>query len=248
MSKGKKIGLGILIGVAIAAIVGSVGFFAWTRANFYPAQAQATALVAPTPVANRAWRVFAPDRPTGQGFIIYPGGLVDPDAYAPLAHRFAERGIFTVIVPMPLNLAVLSPNRADQVIRTFTGIDSWVIGGHSLGGAMSGEFISRNPGDVPAPITGLALWAARLGGGSDVSALPLEAVSIYGTLDGIQPDNLTDADRLVGLPPDATLVPIEGGNHSMFGDYGLQSGDNPATISQEAAWDQIVAATMPLFD
>ena len=35
------------------------------------------------------------------------------------------------------------------------------------------------------------------------------------------------------LPKDAMQVVIEGGNHSQFGDYGFQKGDNEATISDD---------------
>jgi hypothetical protein len=36
---------------------------------------------------------------------------------------------------MPLNLAVFSPNKADEVITDFPEIEEWYIAGHSLGGA-----------------------------------------------------------------------------------------------------------------
>ena len=41
-------------------------------------------------------------------------------------------------------------------------------------------------------------------------------------------------DRTPLLPTDTIYLPIEGGNHAYFGDYGEQSGDNLATISREA--------------
>jgi hypothetical protein len=47
------------------------------------------------------------------------------------------------------------------------------------------------------------------------------------------------------LPPDTMFVNIEGGNHSQFGDYGLQSGDNPAEINKE---DQHAAITENILD
>ncbi|MCX5898386.1 MAG: hypothetical protein NTY29_09355, partial [Proteobacteria bacterium] len=46
------------------------------------------------------------------GFIFYPGGLVDPRAYAPPARAIAAKGYLTVIVKMVGDLAVLSSNRA----------------------------------------------------------------------------------------------------------------------------------------
>ena len=32
------------------------------------------------------------------------------------------------------------------------------------------------------------------------------------------------------VPKDAEFMPIEGGNHAQFGNYGAQKGDNPAKI------------------
>jgi Alpha/beta hydrolase family len=36
---------------------------------------------------------------------------------------------------------------------------------------------------------------------------------------------------------------IQGGNHSQFGDYGLQPGDNEATITRADQQKQVVDAT-----
>jgi hypothetical protein len=48
------------------------------------------------------------------------------------------------------------------------------------------------------------------------------------------------------LPADTAFLEIAGGNHAQFGDYGPQTGDNPATISANEQWDQIAAATLAL--
>ena len=40
--------------------------------------------------------------------------------------------------------------------------------------------------------------------------------------------------RVFDLPADAQFVVIEGGNHSQFGNYGLQPGDNEATITAQS--------------
>ena len=50
------------------------------------------------------------------------------------------------------------------------------------------------------------------------------------------------------LPSDTTFVPIEGGIHAFFGDYGAQSGDGTATISRGNAQRQIVEATLAQMD
>jgi hypothetical protein len=133
-------------------------------------------------VETEPWLVFHPaGEPPTSGLIFYPGGKVDPIAYAPAARQIAERGYLVVIVPMPLNLAVFSPDQAAEVIAAFTEIEHWAIGGHSLGGAMAARFAYAHPGAVE----GLVLWAAYPSGSDDLSTSGLKVVSIYGSLDGL---------------------------------------------------------------
>lgn len=177
------------------------------------------------------------------GLIIYPGGRVDPAAYAPLARAIATQGYLVVIEPMPLNLAVLGPNRALEAIDAFPGISSWAIAGHSLGGAMAASFAASHPGMVE----GLALWAAYPAAGDDLSDQELVVSSVYGTKDGVTLlEDIRDSEAL--LPPDTRWIAIEGGNHSQFGWYGFQSGDNPADISREVQQAQIVQATLEMLE
>jgi len=48
------------------------------------------------------------------------------------------------------------------------------------------------------------------------------------------------------LPPDTRYVVIDGGIHSFFGDYGLQSGDGTPSITRDEAQAQIHAASLDL--
>lgn len=190
------------------------------------------------------WLLFAP---TGQtpmtGLIIYPGAFVDPVAYAPIARDIAQRGYLVVIDPMPLNLAVLGAEGADQIIAAFPDVTDWAIGGHSLGGAMAAEYAAKNPGAVD----GLALWAAYPARGTSLRDQAIEAVSIYGDADGVA--TVADVrDGATRLPPDALFVAIPGGNHTQFGRYGrgLQRGDNLAGISADDQQAIIVDATVDM--
>jgi len=229
--------------VLIVLVIGVSGFVGWTRISRYPALPEATRIAAQATQSAEGWLVFKPAQPSGTGFIFYPGGSVDAAAYAPLMQALAERGILTVIVPMPLDLAVLAPDRAGAVLGAFPEVQRWAIGGHSLGGAMAGQFLKNNPALVPNPIKGLVLWAARLTTSIDISQLPLQVLDLYGTQDGVVPSGLTDEQRLVGLPATTTLTPIIGGNHAMFGDYGPQKGDNPAPANLGQARQQIIDDT-----
>ena len=190
------------------------------------------------------WYVFAPaDASPTTGLILYPGGFVDPVAYAPIARAIAQQGYLVVLDPMPLDLAVTNIRAADAIIAAYPEIDVWAIGGHSLGGAMAAEYVNNNPGAV----AGLALWAAYPAGKTDRSASPITVVSVYGDADGV-----ASSEQVLGaaarLPAGATFVAIPGGNHTQFGFYGerLQRGDNPAGIGRDGQRAAIVAATVQM--
>jgi pimeloyl-ACP methyl ester carboxylesterase len=207
------------------------GLVLWARANRYVATEEARRSAASAARVN-GWFVFKPERPNGQGFVFYPGGLVEAEAYAPMARALSERGILTVVTPMPLDLAVLNPNEAGEVIAAFPEIQVWAVGGHSLGGAMGGAFLDATSA---RRVSGLVLWAARLSKSIDLRDQDVAALSIYGSHDGVTDEMLSDEDRRLNLPPAmVSLLTIEGGNHSMFGDYGLQTGDN-AVLGDAAA-------------
>lgn len=174
------------------------------------------------------------------GMIIYPGGRIDPRSYAPAANALARKGYLVVIVKMPLNLAVFAPDRASDVIAAHPEINHWAIGGHSLGGAMAADFISRSDA-----VEGLFLWASYPPSNADLSNLSIDVTSIYGSADGVAPPpEILSSGRL--LPGDTSWVEIEGGNHAQFGWYGPQPGDNPATISREQQQEIIVKSTADL--
>jgi hypothetical protein len=228
---------------ALLILVGAT-FLLWASAAATP---MPEALAARQPdarvhVETAPWLVFRPvDKEPTVGLILYPGGRVDPLAYAPEARSLAEEGHLVVIVPMPLNLAVFAPGRAAQVIAAFPSIENWAVGGHSLGGAMAANFVHRNP----EAVRGLVLWAAYPAASDDLSGYQLAVSSIYGTRDGLATPDKIDASRPL-LPPDTQWTAIEGGNHAQFGWYGLQAGDNEATISREEQQAQVVASTHQL--
>lgn len=239
--KGLWFGFG---GILLFLVIGTVGFFIWIS---NPQMAESIALSSLETdslinVQTDRWLVFKPrNQPLNTGFILYPGGLVDPKAYAPNARAIASHGFLVVIPPMPLNLAVFGVNSAADIIAAYPDISHWAIGGHSLGGSMAATFSYRNPEKVD----GLVLWAAYPPENNDLSSTNLVVASIYGTQDGVvDPDKVVAASSL--LPLDTTWVPIEGGNHAQFGFYGPQNGDYPATISHESQAAQIVKATVML--
>ena len=95
-----------------------------------------------------------------KALIFYPGGRVQYTAYAPLMHELAKNNFVCILVHMPGNLAVLDQNAADGIIEKYKeiypSIQEWYMGGHSLGGAMAAEYVSKHVDEFD----GLYLFAA----------------------------------------------------------------------------------------
>jgi hypothetical protein len=234
----------LLLIVFIVSLMIFAGFVIWAETPPGPMQEAFNALHSDLKVAvtNDRWLVFQPTAVNyTAGLIIYPGGRVDYRSYAPIAHAIAQEGYLTIIVPMPLNLAVLGVNAANDVINSYSNISAWAIGGHSLGGTMAAQYTFDNP----SKIQGLVLWAAYPASGTDLSKLKITVVTIHGTNDGLVSSKQIDAS-LRQLPASTERVEINGGNHAQFGWYGDQSGDNPATISRAQQQSQIENATVQL--
>ena len=97
-----------------------------------------------TLAANEEGIWFRPTQTTSTtGLIIYPGGAVDPRAYAPAAQTLAAMGFTVVIVPMPGNFAFSAFERANVMIESEPSIESWFLGGHSAGGAAAIMYAAR---------------------------------------------------------------------------------------------------------
>ncbi len=239
----RRIGRWLVVAAAVLAL-GAVGIVVWgsTPAGPMPEAQAALASDGRVQVETQPWLVFTPAgaAPT-TGLVLYPGGRVDPRAYAPAARAIAARGYRVVIVPMPLNLAVLAPDRAAEVIAAYPEIHHWAVGGHSLGGAMAAHFARAHPGAVEA----LLLWASYPAASDDLSQRRLAVTSVSASLDGLATPEKIAASR-PWLPPGTRWVSVAGGDHAQFGWYGPQSGDHPADISREDQQAQIVAASLDL--
>lgn len=231
----------VIISVLVLFLVGGVGFAVW---GYTPAQPMPEALAAlqsdaAVRVSTGSWIVF---QPTGAqpdtGLIFYPGGRVDPRAYAPYLHDVAAQGYLVVLVPMPLNLAVFGAAKAGEVIGAYPQIENWAVGGHSLGGAMAANYVAQNPGKI----NGLLLLASYPAESDNLSDFTIQVISIYATEDGLATQPKIEASR-VHLPADAIFIPILGGNHAQFGWYGAQNGDGEAMISRAEQSAQVVQAT-----
>lgn len=177
------------------------------------------------------------------GFVLYPGGLVDAAAYIPLAVEMASRGIPVIIVRFLSNLAVFNPDIAVQFAEESALASRWVLGGHSLGGAMAADCVYDNF----VLFDGLILLAAYPPDSVDLSAWNKPVLILSGEFDLIA-DKTEIENSFNHLPPltkELATIPdftfsgegesiyhiIQGANHSGFACYGHQSGDGEAEIS-----------------
>ena len=164
------------------------------------------------------------------GVVFYPGGRVEPAAYAAAWAPVVERAGVRVIIPaMPLNLAFFASDRAADVIAGAAGAtERWYVGGHSLGGAMAASYAGGRP---PGELEGLILWGsyatedADLAGRSD-----LRVLSVSGSRDGLTDPATAERNRS-HLPPDAAATEIAGMSHAQFGAYGPQDGDGTPRLT-----------------
>ena len=167
---------------------------------------------------------FVPKNPKA-GFIFYPGGKVEVDAYYPLMAECAKKDILSIAIKMPFNLAVFDINAADGIREQYPNIEKWYIGGHSLGGSMASSYLEKNIDDFD----GLILLGSY--STADFSDTSLTVLSIYGKNDKVM--NKEKYDKYKSNLPNPEEYEIPGGNHAGFGLYGEQKGDGKATITNE---------------
>lgn len=223
------------------AVIAIVLFAAYDRLlSPYEPTAEARAAVVPNEdvdVLESGYLTFSPgDRTPDVGLVFYPGARVPPAAYAPLARQIADAGYLVVVPDMLLGLAVLSPARADEVLKAHPDIDAWVIGGHSLGGAMAANFAEGS-----TRIDGVVLVAAYPGESTHLEIQELDVLVIYGDADELATPAEVEAAE-ARLPDDTEWVRLSGANHTQFGSYRGQRGDGTASMTAVEQRDRTAAA------
>jgi hypothetical protein len=225
------------IGFVSIIIIGVLGMLVWSKTGTYPARMVALSALESTDkvtITQDKWIVFEPVKETDTGMIFYPGGLVVPTAYAPILHQIAEEGVLVIVTPMPLNLAIFNTGAANAVIDAYPQISTWILAGHSLGGASAAIFAENNSNRIDA----IAFWDSYPPNSADLSDNNISAISIFGTTnDSPNTENFNDYKHL--LPEDAIFIGIEGANHAQFGDYGPQKGDVVASMSLAEQHEQV---------
>ena len=232
----------VFIGFLLILLMGGLAFFGWATIRAQEATEPALAVLRENSVEREDGQlVFQPDSPASQGLIYYPGGLVEPEAYAGTAQGLADAGYLVVIPKMPLNLAFTGINRADGIMAEFPEIESWVIGGHSLGGAMAAEYAKNNV----ATLDGLIMFASYPANNEEFVNFPIPILSIVGSADPGAPNQKAFYEQ---ISDSAQLVIVEGGNHRQYAHYSFQQDDGIAIISAAEQQAQIVMAVIRFFE
>lgn len=219
----------ILLGIVLVLIV--AGAFIWKYLTPYqPAERAESALVTAGGVSveqNDNWISFEPAVTLGTAVIFYPGALVEAEAYAPLARKIAAAGHPFYIARMPLNLAVIKSDAAEEILRVHPN-QSFVLGGHSLGGVMASRFAEAHADQLEG-VFFLASYPDEKGSLKDTT---LSVLSVLGTEDKVVDQDSYNEGRAY-LPGNTVYVSVSGGNHAQFGSYGPQKGDGMASITEE---------------
>jgi len=181
-------------------------------------------------------RVFLPDG-ARLGLVYVPGALVDSRAYAPLCRDIAKRsGCAVVLLDVPMRLAYLGPSRVSKAItdvQALQRISRWVVGGHSLGGAVAVKVLVDQRSKSAAPdalqaalfqpeLVGVLLHASYNNLRYSKKNVPddIPVLQVLAENDGLVSKEDVEKNKS-GLPKSKTdIVHIAGGNHASFGQYG----------------------------
>ncbi|WP_228479478.1 alpha/beta hydrolase [Microbacterium atlanticum] len=232
--RGRRIAWWIVGSLGALIVAGVVGILVWSQVGVMPAEAGPLDDVRANPAIEISDTggaiVLSPaDDGADVGLVYVPGAKVEPLAYADkLAGLVADAGLTVVITKPWLNLAFFDLRPLDAFTGLAPEIDTWVVGGHSLGGVRACQ--------LATDADGLALFASYCA--TDLSESGIPVLSISGSEDGLTTaGKIADARPL--LPADAVLHEIPGAAHSSFGDYGPQAGDGTPTISDDDMREQL---------
>lgn len=218
MNKAKKIIIAIISTIAILLVVAA----GWVHfSTYHPSPAAQHVARNAEHVNNTSTFAAKHNKMT---VIFYTGALVEPDSYSIWAKQVANAGYTVKIVHFPLNMAFFNVNAADKLAGKNK---NYVVGGHSLGGAMASRYAHNTHNKSLRGIFLLGAYADEKG---RLDKTNLDVLSITASHDKVLNWQKYQANKKY-LPKTTSYQTIKGGNHGGFGSYGQQKGDGQATIS-----------------
>ncbi|MEX2531465.1 MAG: alpha/beta fold hydrolase [Gemmatimonadota bacterium] len=201
--------------------------------------------------AEGIWRFNPATGPRSSTLVFFPGALVDPRAYAPLARSVAEAGYHVLLIELPSRGAFGGAESRELRIRIAAALASVpeqravVVGGHSRGAVVASAISAQEP-----RLAGLVLIGTSHPRDVDLSSLDIPVTKVVGTRDGLASPAEVEQNASL-LPAQTRWVWVEGGNHSQFGWYGFQPMDRRPRIpaaEQRAIMTQAVLDLLEAVD
>lgn len=228
----------IKIALLLFIIVFIGGFFVYGQI-YYHAEKTATDYINGTDdvnVTKSSNGLFLDGYGNDTAIIFYSGAKVEYTSYLPLFTDLASHGVDCYLVEMPFNLAFFASDSADEIISN-SNYNHYFMAGHSLGGAMAGNYVNHTKNNI----SGLIYLSAHI-----EKEIKVPVLSVRGTNDNVI--NLESYQKARPMMDNLTEVLIDGGNHAQFGYYGNQSGDGNATITAESQQNQTEDAMIKFID
>ncbi|MBE5843267.1 MAG: hypothetical protein E7302_03670 [Butyrivibrio sp.] len=231
----------VFIVLLVLVIVMAIAFKSYTG-NYYKADSNIINVVKNLfdatvhSYSNENGKVFIPVNQKPKAVIVfYPGGKVEYTAYDSLMYAIAAKGYCCLLPRMPENLAFFKIDAAKKITqgyekdRELVGDIDWYLAGHSLGGVAAATYLGEQIDN--GEYAGIILCASYTT--TDFSNSGIRLLSIRGSEDKVlNMDNYENSKEL--WPKDSEEIVIDGGIHSYFGSYGIQSGDGTPSITNEA--------------
>lgn len=206
-----KKGLKIILGIVVALSLVSLGYLETGHYN-------ANDIANNYPSSSENDNYLSYDNNSDIGFIFYPGAKVESGAYSYLSEVNAN----VYIAKFPFELAMFDYRIADQIMADNPQINTWYIGGHSLGGV----FANRYAVSSTKPIAGIVFLGSYPADG-DQSDIP--GIALFGDRDLIVGDYKQKTSLFMN---NQQVIVLLDANHSGFGNYGQQKGDSELTADQ----------------
>jgi len=162
------------------------------------------------------------------GLIFCPGAFIKEEAYLPVLSELSKQGMKVYLLKYGHNFDMFNIGNINKILSS-SDIKNYILVGHSFGGSKILNYLKQNGSNLIKCVVLLSSYGTN---SQDFSDSNIKFLSIVGSEDKII--NFKKYENYKNnLPSTTKYVYIEGGNHSYFGNYGLQFGDSVGSISKE---------------